>query len=268
MQSLKPKKSLGQHFLVNQGAVKAICEVALASPAETILEIGPGQGVLTDILLRDGRPLSAIELDHSACQLLNQRYSQTTNFCLIQGDALSVELPISKSICVVGNLPYNVATAILTRLLLEPIPWERMVLMFQLEVGEKLLGQANQKTYGPLSVLAKSVANIKTILKLTPGSFNPPPKVDSIVVLLEPLQDAPTWDERKALLALLHRSFAHRRKTITNNWLQIFSSQQINAICHATDISPSARAESISPKKWVEIARYSNMSHFQNPTDL
>jgi 16S rRNA (adenine1518-N6/adenine1519-N6)-dimethyltransferase len=197
-----------------------------------------------------------VELDSDACQLLSQQYGGAPNFHLIHGDAVSVDLPNADSLCIVGNLPYNAATAILTRFLIEPVPWERMVLMFQLEVGQKLTGRPGEKSYGPLSVLAQSAANLQTLIKLGAGSFSPPPMVDSIVLLFEPKPDAPALDERKAMLSLLRRSFACRRKTIANNWSSFLSPQQIHAICDATGISPASRAESLPPSMWVEMARY------------
>lgn len=250
----RPKKHLGQHFLANMGAISAICDAALASNASAILEIGPGRGALTDTLVKDGRPLWALELDLDACQFLNGRFKGAPNFHLLQGDAISAELPRAESLCIVGNLPYNAATAILTRLLTEPAPWERMVLMFQLEVGQKLMGRPREKAYGPLSVLAQVTANMKTIAKLGPGSFSPPPKVDSMVILFEPKADAPPIEERTALLDVLHKSFAFRRKTLANNWLHFLSSERIKAICDGVGISASSRAEAVSPEKWVEIA--------------
>jgi len=257
-----PKKRLGQHFLINEGAIGVISDTALASQASTILEIGPGKGAITGRLLMDGRPLWAVELDSDACHLLKQRYGGAVNFNMLHGDAVSVDLPEATSLCVVGNLPYNAATAILTRFLTEPVPWERMVMMFQLEVGQKLMGHPGEKNYGPLSVLAQSVANLKTIVKLGPGSFKPPPRVDSIVLLFEPKSNAPTLGERRAMLSILHRSFAHRRKTIANNWSSFLSDQQINAVCDAVGISASSRAETIAPPKWVEIAQLSRSGNF------
>jgi 16S rRNA (adenine1518-N6/adenine1519-N6)-dimethyltransferase len=252
---LRHKKQLGQHFLVNEGAVRTICGAALASKAPLIVEIGPGDGAITGPLLNDGRPLWVVELDIDACQLLSQRYGGVTNFNILRGDAVSVELPEAASVCVVGNLPYNAATAILTRFLIEPVPWERMVLMFQLEVGQKLKGCPGEKSYGPLSVLAQTTANLKTLIKLGPNSFDPPPKVDSIVLLFEPRHDSPDTAERKSMLSILHRSFAHRRKTIANNWSSFLSLQQIDSICGAAGISALLRAEAIPPAKWIEITR-------------
>jgi 16S rRNA (adenine1518-N6/adenine1519-N6)-dimethyltransferase len=256
LKGLRHKKRLGQHFLTNEGAVRAICGATLASPAPLIIEIGPGHGAITGSLLNDGRPLWAVELDVDACQLLGQRYGGAPNFNILRGDAVSVELPVAASVCVVGNLPYNAATAILTRFLIEPVPWERMVLMFQLEVGQKLMGRPGEKSYGPLSVLAQTTANLKTLIKLGPNSFAPPPCVDSIVLLFEPRPDAPSLAERKSMLSILRRSFARRRKTLGNNWSSFLSAQQIDSICNTAGISASSRAEAIPPAKWVEIARH------------
>jgi 16S rRNA (adenine1518-N6/adenine1519-N6)-dimethyltransferase len=255
MGAIRPKKGLGQHFLINQKAIETICVAALASTSPLIIEIGPGQGALTECLLKDGRPLWAVDLDSDVCELLGQRYADVPNFNILHGDAVSIDMPDADSLSVVGNLPYNAATAILTRFLTEPIPWERMVMMFQLEVGQKLIGHTGEKSYGPLSVLAQNVANLKPILRLGPGSFSPPPTVDSIVLLFEPKHDAPVLDERIAMLSILHRSFAHRRKTIANNWLSFLSDQEINSICGKVGISPSQRPETIPPGDWLEIVR-------------
>jgi 16S rRNA (adenine1518-N6/adenine1519-N6)-dimethyltransferase len=254
MGTLRPKKNLGQHFLVNTSAIKTICDAALASPALAILEIGPGQGALTQYLLEDDRPLWGIELDIDACKELSLRYANIPNFHLLQGDALDVDFPNADSLSIVGNLPYNKATAILTRLLLEPIPWERMTLMFQMEVGQKLVGKPGERSYGPLSVLAQSVARLTTLIKLGPSCFSPRPRVDSIVLTFDPKPDAPNCDERKSLLSMLHRSFTHRRKTLANNWSSFMSSRQIDAMCNATGISPGCRAEAIPVETWLALA--------------
>jgi len=251
---MRPKKRLGQHFLANVEAASAICDAVLASNAAAILEIGPGRGALTDILIKDGRSLWALELDLDICQFLGERYKGAQNFHLLQGNAITAEFPQAPSLCIVGNLPYNAATAILTRLLIEPIPWERMALMFQLEVGQKLMGRPGEKAYGPLSVLAQVAASMETIVKLGPGSFSPKPKVDSIAILFKPKAGAPHTEKRNALLNVLHKSFAHRRKTLANNWARYLSPPKIAAICESAGVSALSRAEAIPPEKWVEIA--------------
>ncbi len=248
---LRPKKAFGQNFLVNEGAIATIVGSALASPAPRLLEIGPGPGVLTERLLADGRPLWAVDLDPEACELLRLRFAGCDHFHLLEGDAVQIPLPAGEPWSVVGNLPYNAATPILARLLTEDIAWERMVLMFQLEVAQKLMGVPGTKAYGPLSVLAQLCARLARLVKLGPGSFRPAPKVDSAAVLFEPRADAPTLAERRALLLVLHRSFAHRRKTLANNWQGGLSAESLGSV----GLAPMLRAEVIAPADWLQATR-------------
>ena len=249
---LRPKKAFGQNFLVNEGAIATIVGAALASVAPRLLEIGPGPGVLTERLLADGRPLWAIDLDPEACDLLRDRFSDRPQFHLLQGDAVRMPLPVGvEAWSVVGNLPYNAATPILARLLTEGMAWERMVLMFQLEVAQKLMGVPSTKAYGPLSVLAQLCARLTRLVKLGPGSFRPAPKVDSAVVQFEPRSDAPSLVERMALLTVLHRSFAHRRKTLANNWQGVLAAEALSGV----GLAFALRAEVIAPATWLEATR-------------
>jgi 16S rRNA (adenine1518-N6/adenine1519-N6)-dimethyltransferase len=248
---LRPKKAFGQNFLVNEGAIATIVGSALASRAPRLLEIGPGPGVLTERLLADGRPLWAVDLDPEACDLLRVRFSAQPQFHLLQGDAVRIPLPIGEPWSVVGNLPYNAATPILARLLTEGIAWERMVLMFQLEVAQKLMGVPGTKAYGPLSVLSQLCARLTRLVKLGPGSFRPSPKVDSAVVQFEPRGDAPSLGERKALLTVLHRSFTHRRKTLANNWQGVLPADALMDV----GLASALRAEVIAPAAWLDATR-------------
>lgn len=247
---LRAKKAFGQNFLVNEGAIKGIVQAALVSPAAALLEIGPGPGVLTERLLADGRPLHAIDLDPEAIALLQGRFGHLSHFHLRLGDAVTAPLPEGSSFAVIGNLPYNAATPILTRLLLEGFPFERMVLMFQLEVGRKLMGGPSTKEYGPLAILAQLCCRLTKLMTLGPGSFRPAPKVDSAVLLFERRAEAPSLAERRALLALLHRAFASRRKTLSNN---------LGPEAEALGLDPRARAEALPPAAWLAALRRSSL---------
>ncbi|HEY3269794.1 MAG TPA: 16S rRNA (adenine(1518)-N(6)/adenine(1519)-N(6))-dimethyltransferase RsmA [Geothrix sp.] len=248
---LRPKRALGQNFLVNEGAIRTIVDAALASPSARLLEIGPGPGVLTERLLAAGRPLWAVDLDPEACALMRERFAAVAHFHLLEGDAVRIPFPEGEPWSVVGNLPYNAATPILARLLTEGIPWDRMVLMFQLEVAQKLMGQPGTKAYGPLSVLAQLCARLTRLVKLGPGSFRPAPKVESAVVQFEPRVDAPSLAERRALLTVLHRSFAHRRKTLANNWQGVLSAEALADV----GLASALRAEVIAPAAWLSATR-------------
>lgn len=247
---LRPKKGFGQHFLVQPTAIRAIVDAALAVPSARLLEIGPGPGVLTAPLLEDGRPLWAVDLDPEAIQVLEARFAGLPHFHLLHGDAVTRDLPEGPPFAVAGNLPYNASTAILTRFLLGEVPWDRLVFMFQLEVGQKILGRPGTKDYGPLAILAQSVARVSRLLKLGPGAFRPAPKVDSAVLVFEPLPGALEPAERRRLLALLHRSFQHRRKTLANNWQGWLPPERIQALLAAHGLPPTIRAEAIDPSTW------------------
>jgi 16S rRNA (adenine1518-N6/adenine1519-N6)-dimethyltransferase len=254
---LIPKKRFGQHFLIQPSAIRAIVEAALAAKAPHLLEIGPGPGVLTGPLLADGRPLWAVELDPDAVAVLAQRFQGIRHFHPVLGDAVQAPLDFGGPFSVVGNLPYNAATAILTRFLLADIRWERMVFMFQLEVGQKLLGRPGEKEYGPLSVLAQLTCRLSRLLKLGPGAFRPAPKVDSAVLLFEPRTDALPPERRRSLLALLHTSFSHRRKTLANNWHGRFTPDQARRLLEAAGLPAAVRAEAVPPAAWLELFRLS-----------
>jgi len=252
---LTPKKGFGQHFLVQDSAIRAIVAAVLVSPASRILEIGPGPGVLTSPLLEGGKPLWAVELDPEAVAVLEQRFAGVENFHLIQGDAVQVALPEGEPWAIAGNLPYNASTAILGRFLVEPVTWERMVFMFQLEVAQKILGRPNTKEYGPLSILSQLCCRVTRILKLGPGAFRPAPKVDSAVLVFERLLDAPSIAMREPLLAFLHRSFAHRRKTLANNWQGWLPPEKIQGLLASQGLAPAIRAEAIPPRTWLDLYR-------------
>ena len=250
---LTPKKGFGQHFLVQASAIRAIVAAVLASPALRLLEIGPGPGVLTSPLLEDGRPLWAVELDPEAVAVLGQRFEGVAGFHLIHGDAVTAALPEGPPFAVAGNLPYNASTAILARFLVEPLPWERMVFMFQLEVARKIMGQPGTKEYGPLSILAQQTCRVTRLLKLGPGAFRPAPKVDSAVLVFEPRPRALPLAERSAFLAFLHRSFGHRRKTLANNWQGWLAPDAIRDLLASSGLPPAVRAEAVPPAQWLDL---------------
>lgn len=251
--AIQAKKAFGQNFLVHESTIRQITGAALASGAGRILEIGPGPGTLTGALAEDGRPLWVVELDPEACAHLSEAYGDRPDFHLIRGDAVRAELPAGPEWAVVGNLPYNAATPILTRFLTEPIPWERLVFMFQLEVAQKLTGAPGTKAYGPLSILAQLSCRMHRLLKLGPGSFYPPPKVDSAVLVFHPRPDALPLARRESLLDLLHRSFAARRKTLYNNWQGWLGADRARAILEQEGLPPAIRAEALPPERWPAL---------------
>lgn len=252
---LSPKKEFGQNFLISSAAIRSILGETLASPAQGLLEIGPGPGTLTEGLLADGRPLWALDLDPEAIGVLEKRFSAQPHFRAVLGDAVRAPLPEGGPWSVVGNLPYNAATPILTRFLVEPIPWERLVFMFQLEVGQKILGRPGTKEFGPLSVLSQLCCRVTRLMKLGPGAFRPAPKVDSVVLRFDHRPDAPDPATRRELLSLLHRSFAHRRKTLSNNWQGFVDAETTAGILESLNLPSQVRAEAVPVEAWMELLR-------------
>jgi 16S rRNA (adenine1518-N6/adenine1519-N6)-dimethyltransferase len=218
---MRPKKKWGQNFLRNRGAAEKIVAAVEASPDEVVLEIGPGEGALTSLLV-DRYPgrLTAIEIDPELAAGLRTRFGSALE--VIEGDALEVPLP-TRPFRAIGNLPYNVGTPILRRVIADP-NFRRAVFMLQKEVADRLVAKPSTETYGYLTLYTQVFATAKILMTLEPQSFYPPPKVRSAIAILNAAPLAIKCD-RGALLALISAAFAMRRKTVVNN------------VLHQTDIS-------------------------------
>src|ERR1700694_5371262 len=176
---MHPKKKWGQHFLRNRGAVEKIVAAVEAQPGETIVEIGPGEGVLTDKLAALGNDFQAIEIDPELASRLQARFGDI----VINDDALTAPLP-ARPFRAVGNLPYNVGTPILRRVIAHP-QFRRGVFMLQKEVADRLVAKPRDEQYGFLTLFTQLFTKARTLLTLDRHSFHPAPKVRSAVVVLD-----------------------------------------------------------------------------------
>jgi 16S rRNA (adenine1518-N6/adenine1519-N6)-dimethyltransferase len=238
---MRPKKEWGQNFLRNRGAVEKIVAAVEAAPDELVLEIGPGEGALTSRLLDlyPGR-VTAIEIDPELADSLRSRFPTLD---VINDDALEVALP-TRPFRAVGNLPYNVGTPILRRVIADP-HFKRAVFMLQKEVAQRLVAKPGTEHYGFLTLYTQLYATAKTLMTLDPGSFFPPPKVRSAVVVLEPVAN-PVRDD--ALIDLISSAFRMRRKKLVNNltdWNGLSRDDLLRAMSGA-GIDTDARAEVLS----------------------
>lgn len=251
MNDARPKKSLGQNYLRDPHAIDRIVQATLESPSQSLLEIGPGPGALTEKLCTDGRPLWVMELDPQHCKNLLTWRERYPHLHVLEGDACELPWPEGASFSVVGNLPYNAATPILTRILLSTLPWVQATLMFQKDVADKLLGQAHEKNYGPLSIILQLRTDVEILLTLPGTAFWPIPSVESSVILMKshPRLSA---EHAQSLLVLLHLSFAHRRKTLRNNWRHHPQEAEMVKALEALGLSPTLRAEALSPEQWLD----------------
>jgi 16S rRNA (adenine1518-N6/adenine1519-N6)-dimethyltransferase len=246
------KKSLGQHHLVD-GALTRPLLGFLAPEGKRVLEIGPGGGVLTAELLAVGAQVVGWELDLDWAALLGRRF-RGAGLSLVVGDALKIawdRLPVPT--LVAGNLPYNVGTAILERLLPHHERIPRAAFLLQKEVVDRLTARPGDEAYGSLSVLVAAQARATVLGRVKPGSFRPPPKVESAFVGLElhppPLPPA----EMPAFTAFVRLAFAQRRKTLRNSLASGWGKAKAEAVLAAAGVGERVRAEELGLGALLEI---------------
>ncbi|MBX2868235.1 MAG: 16S rRNA (adenine(1518)-N(6)/adenine(1519)-N(6))-dimethyltransferase RsmA [Acidiferrobacterales bacterium] len=257
-----PRKRFGQHFLVDQAILQRIAATcALGHPA-TIVEIGPGPGALTELLLPRTSRLIAVELDRDLANALPQRFPDTA-LEVHQMDVLNCQLasfqdqknPAHPPFRVVGNLPYNISTPLIFHLLEQLDQIDQMVFMVQKEVAGRLSAAPGSKQYGRLSVMAALKLDTECIFDVPPAAFDPPPKVDSTVIRMQPRaqpiieMQSPDFDETLTA-KLVTAAFAQRRKTLRNALNGHASIQQMEE----AGIDPTNRAEVISPEQYVRLS--------------
>jgi 16S rRNA (adenine1518-N6/adenine1519-N6)-dimethyltransferase len=238
-----PKKKWGQNFLRNRGAAEKIVAAVEPAPGETIVEIGPGEGVLTEKLLELGAPLVAYEIDPALAARLRQRWGERID--IRNEDAVAASLPAGP-FRAVGNLPYNVGTPILRRVIADA-DCRRAVFMLQKEVADRITARPGDEPYGFLTLYVQMYASARRIMVLGPKSFYPAPKVDSAVVVLDPRPPAYHSDPGD-LLDVISTSFRMRRKKLVNNlagWRNASKEDVLQSI-EGARLDSNVRAETMS----------------------
>jgi 16S rRNA (adenine1518-N6/adenine1519-N6)-dimethyltransferase len=251
------RKSLGQHFLLDLNLTRRIVRTAGLKPGQPVLEIGPGPGGLTQALLEsDCGPVVAIEADGRFVAHLRGYFAGAgERLTLIEADALTIApetlfASAQQRPAVVANLPYNVGTPLLVGWLKAGPWWDRMCLMFQMEVCERIVAAPATAHYGRLAVLVAAVARARLAMSVPASAFVPPPKVESGIVVLEPLA-APLVD-LAALETLTAAAFGQRRKMLRASLRQLGDAE---ALLAAADIDPSARPETVPPEGFFRLAK-------------
>jgi len=245
------KKSLGQHFLVDRSAIARIA-AAIPEGAAT-LEIGPGRGAMTESLLKRAGELVLIEKDDDLAAMWQERCATEPGLTLVHGDVLQCLLAVVEAHrpqWIAGNLPYNISgplSAVLFGLHLSG----GMVLMYQREVADRIVADAGSKTCGGLSVLARHFYDVKRLLLLPPGAFAPPPRVHSAVLLFTPHDREPARPFND-LQRTVRQGFAHRRKTISNNFRGELGPDDWANI----SIDSGARPEQLDYPAWARLATF------------
>ena len=263
-----PSKRLGQHFLRDQRTIHRIIDALSPNTDETIIEIGPGTGALTSVLVERTGCLIAVEFDNKLAPILQERFGRFGNFKLVMADALTVdfckEILPAQSARLVANLPYNISTAILQRLITQRACIEEMVLMLQREVVERLLAPAGTSDRGYISVLVEAYCEAEKLFDVAPGAFRPPPKVWSSVMRLKFRTGINAENTDEGLLwEVVSAGFAQKRKTILNNLRHATGRLQETlkrnggasiVLCKA-GIDLKRRAETLTIEEWQRITQ-------------
>jgi 16S rRNA (adenine1518-N6/adenine1519-N6)-dimethyltransferase len=265
MEKYRPKKALGQNFLIDRNVLERIVEAVAVAPDDAILEIGPGRGALTTILADRAARVMAVELDRDLVPVLQKHFASRPQVEIVAADILAVDLPAllhargDQRWKVAANLPYNISSQVLFRFLDHPRLFSSLVLMFQKEVGERLLAAPGTKEYGILSVFCQLHFDMSRVLIVRPGAFFPVPKVDSIVLKFVPLA-APRVEvgDETLFRRLVKASFGQRRKTLWNclRGADITPSDEVLAeTLRACAIDGARRGETLSLDEFAELAR-------------
>lgn len=245
-------KSLGQHFLHERNVIDTIVRRFDPRPDDVVVEIGPGRGALTRMLAPKVAALHAVEIDRRLAELLSEQVGNIPNLVVHQEDALRFDYcSVGERLRVIGNLPYNISTPLLFRLLDQGRCIRDMHLMLQKEVVDRMLAAPGGKTYGRLSVMMQQRCRGELVMKVAPGAFTPPPRVDSAVVALVPETPPPCpVDDQRWFSELVKKAFAQRRKTLHNALKGLVTDEELERV----GIAPDSRAERVPVARFAALA--------------
>ena len=253
------KKSFGQNFLVNQNYIAKIIGALDLNAGETVIEIGAGRGALTENLIESGANVIAVELERDMIGVLQRRFGGKENFQLIESDALKVDFgellggdEQKPKVKLVANLPFNISTAILQKLIEQRACFSRMILMFQREVVARITAPVGDSERGFLTVLTEAYLTADKLFDVPPKAFAPAPKVWSAVVRLQPKTDFELENE-KSFRRIVSQGFRQKRKTIFNNLKSEFG--DIERMLDECGIDKQRRAETLTLDEWECLAK-------------
>lgn len=250
------RKRFGQNFLHDHGVIDRIIRSIHPKSDESLVEIGPGLGAITEELLvaTDGK-LHVVELDRDLIPILRTKFFNYPDFVIHEADALKFDYnqlaSAEKPLRLVGNLPYNISTPLIFHLLQHVDNMKDMHFMLQNEVVNRLAAGPGDSNYGRLGIMAQYYCQVQPLFMVGPGSFNPRPKVDSAIVRLTPHKELPyPAKDIKMLEAVVRTAFTMRRKTLRNALSSLIEAEQLEAL----DINPKLRPENLSLAEYVKIS--------------
>jgi len=253
------KPPLGQNYLINEDIAREIIYQAGISNDQHVLEIGPGKGILTALLLKKAKSLTAIEIDSGLCLALMDSFKAHENFKLIQADALKYNYnALGNQYQLVSNLPYYAATHILKRLIHYREYFTQITVMLQKEVVDRLVALPGTRDYGSFSVFIQFYCEVERLIEVSKEAFSPKPKIDSSVIKLTPLTTSRVQvDNLKTFFSVVNASFLHKRKMLKNNlteWKNLFQNQ--NGVIKLAGINLNRRGETLSIEDFAILSNY------------
>lgn len=267
----RPRKRFGQHWLRDPQILNQILAAAELSDTDRILEIGPGQGVLTKGLVPFAQAVVAVEVDRDLVRQLQQQFQASERFHLIAGDFLDIDLDEALADYptfqapnkVVANIPYYITGPILEKLLGQirqpnPNPFDSIVLLVQKEVADRLCAEPGSKAFNGLSVRVQYLADCELICPVPAKAFKPAPKVESAVIRLRPRPFPQQATNPKLLDTLVRQGFAQKRKMLRNNLKSLVDRERLTALLEAMALNPQVRAEQLSVSNWVNLTNQVN----------
>jgi len=259
--ALKPKsphrarKRFGQNFLVDHNIIDKIVAAIAPAPKQNLIEIGPGQGAITEPILAKCPQLNVVELDRDLIPLLEQKFQAYPEFHIHQGDALKTDFSqfyqTEQPLRIIGNLPYNISTPLLFHLLNFSDLIRDMYFMLQKEVVDRMAAGPGDKNYGRLSVMIQYRCQVQPLFRVPPTAFQPAPKVESAIVQLIPYAKPPfPADDLQLLSRLVRASFQQRRKTMRNTLKHMLNAEQLELL----DLDLTLRPENLNVEDFVKLS--------------
>ncbi len=266
-----PKKRFGQNFLIDGNLMRRLVESAQIGGDDVVLEVGAGTGGLTDLLAEAAGAVVSCEVDRDLCAILRDRFGESDRVRLVEGDVLAKKSALAPAVTaairnardqtggdllLVANLPYSIASPLLIDLVASELGIRRMCFTVQREVGERILAEPDQKTYGPLSVILQAVCTGRRIAKLPPEAFWPAPEVESIMLRLDvdPERVASVGD-LSSLAQIVRDVFGQRRKALGGVLRRLYGNDVVESIVNRMGLDVQRRSETLSVAEWIQLAR-------------
>ena len=261
---IKPKKSLGQNFLIDEKLLELIANIGEINTEDTILEVGAGTGNLTEKLIyKKPKKIIAIEKDENLCKILNDKFGEKENIKILNENIIKIneEKITNEKIIIYGNLPYNISTQLLAKWIklknLNKI-CKKMILMFQKEVANRIIAKVNSTNYGRLSIISNWRLNVEKVMDISSSCFYPKPKVESTLLKFTPKAKYFSINYSKNLEMITRIFFSQRRKKIKNSFKKIFKNYR--TISEKLDIDLNLRPQNISSETYYKITKeYENL---------